>query len=103
MKKFIILLVLAFVAFTMPAQVARNGNIFTTSSSSTSTSKSEATATPYKWADSKGQEYPIFLSKNGRAFVKRVSANTGKEYKHYLGEEISRTICKEMGVEYKEK
>ena len=50
-----------------------------------------------------GKEYPIFLSKNGRAYIMRVSGKTGQEYKHYLGEEISRDLCNKLGVTYVEK
>ena len=64
--------------------------------------KSEPTQTPYVYQVG-GQELPILLSANGRAYVIRISQKTGNEYKYYLGEEISRDICKKMGVEYVEK
>lgn len=64
--------------------------------------KSEPTATPYTYK-SGGKEYPIYLSKSGRAYVLKVSSKTGSEYKYYLGEEISRDICAKMNVEYVEK
>jgi hypothetical protein len=64
--------------------------------------KSEPTATPYTYK-SGDKEYPIYLSKNGRAYVLKVSGKTGNEYKYYLGEEISRDICAKMNVEYVEK
>ena len=43
------------------------------------------------------------ISANGSCFVNKISSKTGKEYKYYLGPEISQEICKEMGVEYKGK
>lgn len=43
------------------------------------------------------------MGKTGSCFIRKTSAKSGKEYPDYLGEEISRTICKEMGVEYKGK
>jgi len=82
------------------AEVKREGKNFVQVSSRSAAA--QPVATPYTWTDSKGKTYPIYLSANGRAYVMRVSGKTGKEYRHYLGEEISRTICKEMGVEYKE-
>ena len=82
------------------AEVKRDGNNFTQVSSRSAAA--QPVATTYTWTDSKGNVYPIYLTKNGRAYVMRVSAKTGKEYRHYLGEEISRTICKEMGREYNE-
>lgn len=80
----------------------RKGNTFEQKAGAR-TSKAEPTATPYKWKDSKGKEYPIFLSASGSAFVNKVSAKTGKEYRNYLGEQMSREICAEMHVEYKGK
>ena len=63
--------------------------------------KSSAIETKYTWQDSKGSTYPIYLSKNGKAFVKMVSKKTGKEYHKYLDKEISIKLCKEYNVEYK--
>ena len=48
--------------------------------------------TSYKWKDSKGVEYTIYLHKYTRGenagkytcFVFRTSKNTGKEYKYYI-------------------
>lgn len=55
--------------------------------------------TPYKWEDSKGNQYPIYMGSSGACFVYRISKN-GNQYKQYLGEEISRDICLKMGVAY---
>ena len=65
--------------------------------------KSEATKTTFTWKDKKGNDYPIYISATGSCFVIRTSAKTGKEYKHYLGKEISEDICKKLGREYKGK
>lgn len=59
--------------------------------------------TPFTFKDKDGKIYPIYISKNGRCYIYRISKKTGNEYKYYLGEEISRDICKELGIEYKEK
>lgn len=58
--------------------------------------------TEYKWKDSKGNEYPLYLHKYTKGenagkytcFVFRVSKNTGKEYKYYIpnGMEIAEQI-----------
>ena len=82
------------------AEVKREGNNFVRVS--TRSAAAQPVATSYTWTDSKGNTYPIYLSKNGRAYVMRVSGKTGKEYKYYLPEDIARTICSEMGIEYKE-
>jgi hypothetical protein len=61
--------------------------------------------TSYKWKDSKGVEYTIYLHKYTRGenagkytcFVFRTSKNTGKEYKYYIpnGMEIANEIKSE--------
>ena len=61
--------------------------------------KQQPRLTPYKWEDSKGNQYPIYIGTSGACYVVRVSKN-GNEYKQYLGEEISRDICLKMGVAY---
>lgn len=63
---------------------------------------SEDILTEYKWKDSKGNEYPLYLHKYTKGenagkytcFVFRVSKNTGKEYKYYIpnGMEIAEQI-----------
>ena len=55
------------------------------------------------WKDSKGNEYPVYMSSTGSCFVIKTSAKTGKEYRNYLGPEISEQMCKELNVEYKGK
>ena len=102
MKKIIIcvLSMMMASASVMNAEVRREGNTFTQVSESKQ--KAEPTATTYKYTTKDGKEYPIYLSKNGRAYILRVSAK-GNEYRQYLGEEISKTICKELGTEYVEK
>ncbi len=57
--------------------------------------------TGFTWEDSKGNTYPIFISKSGSCYIKKVSKKTGNEYKQYLGAEISADICKQLGIEYK--
>ena len=50
-----------------------------------------------------GTKYPIIMGKTGSCYIIRTSKKTGKEYRQYLGEEISRDICTKMGREYKAK
>lgn len=64
--------------------------------------KAVDTKTKFTWKDSKGKEYPIYISKSGSCYVIKVSAKTGKEYKNYLGAEISQQICKELNINYKD-
>lgn len=81
--------------------ITRSGNTFT--ATSTRSAKSSATETKYEYKDTDGKTYKIFISRNGRCYIKRVSAKSGKEYNKYLPEATSREIAKEMGIEYKEK
>lgn len=50
-----------------------------------STSLGQDTKTEYTYKDSKGRVYDVYLSKRGKAYIKRVSRN-GREYKQYLPE-----------------
>ena len=66
----------------MSAQnVQRQGNVFVEQSDTIKEVKTEYT---YKAKD--GKTYPIFLSKNGKYYIKRVSKKSGKMYKTYLPE-----------------
>lgn len=64
--------------------VQRNGNTFTQVQKGRT--GGEETKTVYTYKDSKGIEYPIYLSSTGKAFIKKVSKKTGKEYRQYLPE-----------------
>ena len=103
MKKLFILFVMMF-AFTTVVNAQsfeREGNTFVSKSNKGSKAKSEPTKTKFTWKDSKGTEYPVYISSTGSCFVIKVSAKTGKEYRNYLGPEISQQICKELNIEYK--
>ena len=95
------MLVVLIASFSMPvmaqAQVTRQGNTFV--QVSTKSGKSSAQQTKYTY-EVGGKKYPIFITKNGRCFINKVSSKSGKEYKYYLDEETSKTIAKEMGITY---
>lgn len=57
--------------------------------------------TEYTWEDKKGVKYPIFISKKGACYIKKISSKTGKEYKQYLQKEIQETIRKELKIDKK--
>ena len=104
MKKFLFILLLAILSFNISVaetKVTREGKVFVQNAHHSSTGVVKST--PYIWKDSKGVEYPIMMSGTGSCFVNKISSKTGKEYKYYLGPEISQEICKELGVEYKGK
>ena len=64
------------------------------------TTESSERETGFTWKDSKGNTYPIYMGKTGSCYIKKISKKSGNEYKQYLGEEISRDICKQLNVEY---
>lgn len=81
--KHLILAVLILISINCFSQnnVKLEGNIFVEQ-----TIKSTDTKTNLSYKDKKGNEYPIYLSKRGKAYIIRVSKKTGKEYKQYLPE-----------------
>ena len=98
---FFLLFILFGLFMTADAQTYKQeGNTF----SSVKTTKTVTPdKTPYTWKDSKGKEYPIYISQSGSCYVIKTSAKTGNTYKQYLGPEISIKICKNLGREYKGK
>ena len=104
MKK-IILAVVMLLAFgiqnTNAQSVVKNGNTFKSVSSSSSRTSRDTLATKFMWENSKGNKYPIIVNKgSGACYVWRKSAKTGKRYKSYLGAEVSKAVCKELGITY---
>lgn len=73
--------------------------------SSTGRVKSNSTAinTGFNWTDSKGNSYSIYMSASGSCYIIKISKTKNKEYRDYLGPEISQDICKKLGKEYKAK
>lgn len=104
MKKliFAVVMLLAFGVQNINAQsVVRNGNTFKSVSSNSSRTSRDTIATKFEWEDSKGNKYPIIVNKDsGACYVWRKSAKTGKMYKSYLGAEVSKAVCKELGITY---
>ena len=78
----------------------QNGKYFVQSSTAKTDKSDESTG--YFWVDKDNVKYPIYISAKGRCFVWKTSKRTGKEYKQYLGEELSRAVCKELKREYVE-
>ena len=103
MKKLFILFIMMFTFTTVvnAQSYERQGNTFVATKGSRA--KSEPTKTKFTWKDSKGNEYPVYMSSTGSCFIIKTSAKTGKEYRNYLGPEISEQMCKELNIEYKGK
>ena len=83
MKKIMLMLCMLLLGGTLAAQdVIRKGNTFTEVSKKKQ--KEALKPTPYTYVASDGTKYPIYISGNGKYFIIRKSAKTGKEYRQYL-------------------
>jgi hypothetical protein len=68
------------------------GKTFTDNVSNSKAGQSdEGTKTEYTYQNKKGENFPILLSKTGKAFYWTTSQKTGKRYRRYLPE-IGRKI-----------
>ena len=102
MKYLLTAMLVMIMAVTSQAQnYTRNGKEFSKVTTVKKTKEDRDTGFTYK--DSNGTVYPIYMSESGSCYIKRVSKKTGKEYKSYLGPEISSQICGDLGVDYKGK
>jgi hypothetical protein len=104
MKK-ILFILSVLLAFTVSVNAdndksyKKDGNTY--SSTGRVNINSKPIATGCTWVDSKGNQYPIFMSASGSCYVIKTSKNTGKEYKCYLKPDVSQDICNKLGKEYK--
>lgn len=84
----IVVLILGFIALALTGakaqKVMQRGNTFI--AVNVDSSKSQETKTKYTFIASDGKEYQIYLSKNGNAYIYRVSKKSGKTYKQYIPE-----------------
>lgn len=98
MKKILIMLLLAVMSMNVCAQSYKvEGNTYTSVSAK---KKTEGKKTPYQYESRDGQKYDIYILDDGRCYTNRVSGTTGKPYRSYLKEEISRDIAKKVGISY---
>lgn len=81
------------------AQTWRGNTIVATQ---TTAKKAAAEKTPFTYQTADGKTYPVYISQRGSCFIIRVS-KAGKEYKQYLGKDVSAEICKKLHREYKGK
>lgn len=88
MKKLFIaaIMLLSWNVGVQAQSVVKSGNTFTQVSNKGGKSGGKETKTQYTFKDSKGNVYPVYLSASGKAFIKRVSKKTDKEYKQYMPE-----------------
>ena len=102
MRIFITLILTIFCAFTtVSAQnYTQKGTTFIENTSNSTSKRGKSIETKYTWQDKEGKSHKIYLSKNGRAFVKVTSKKTGNEYNKYLDEEIALKLSKEYNITY---
>ena len=102
MKTLITSILLLFCAFTtvFAQNYTQKGTTFIENTSNSTSKRGKSIETMYTWQDKEGKSYKIYLSKNGRAFVKVTSKKTGNEYNKYLDEEISIKLSKEYNITY---
>ena len=98
-KLFLIaMLIIASVSASYAQNYTKDGKTYKSEKTIKQSSERE---TGFTWEDSKGIQYPIYMGPSGSCYIKKISKKSGNEYKQYLGEEISKDICKQLGVEYK--
>lgn len=98
MKKILVMLLIAVLSMNVCAQsFVVKDNTYTSVSAK---KKTEGKKTPYTYEARDGQKYPIYILPDGRCYTNRVSGTTGKEYRAYLKEEISKDIAKKCNVQY---
>ena len=102
MRTFITLIIAIFCTFTtVSAQnYTQKGTTFIENTSNSTSKRGKSIETKYTWQDKEGKSHKIYLSKNGRAFVKVTSKKTGNEYNKYLDEEISIKLSKKYNITY---
>lgn len=103
MKKIISIVMLALLSLTVTvnAEVIKEGKVYTQVSKTKS--KTPGKDSGFTWKDSKGNIYPIMVGPSGSCYIIKVSKTSRKEYKQYLGSEVSSEICKELGIKYQPK
>ena len=105
MKKILItiaLMLASTAAWCQQSSYTVEGSTYKSVKSATTKSSVKDTVTPYTFEVS-GTKYPIVMGKTGSCYIVRTSKKSGKEYRQYLGEEVSRDICRKMQREYKGK
>ena len=102
MKTFITIIIAIFCTFTTvyAQNYTQKGTTFIENTSNPTSKRGKSIETKYTWRDKEGKSHKIYLSKNGRAFVKVTSKKTGNEYNKYLDEEISIKLSKEYNITY---
>ena len=102
MRTLITLLITIFCTFTtvFAQNCIQKGTTFIENTSNSISKRGKSIETKYTWQDKEEKLHKIYLSKNGRAFVKVTSKKTGNEYNKYLNEKISIKLSNEYNITY---
>lgn len=102
MKTLITFIITIFCTFTtvFAQNYTQKGTTFIENTLNYASKRGKSIETKYTWKDKEDKSHKIYLSKNGRAFVKVTSKKTGNEYNKYLNEEISIKLSKEYNITY---
>ena len=102
MKTLITFIIAIFCTFTtvFAQNYTQKGTTFIENTSNSTSKRGKSIETKYTWQDKEGKSHKIYLSKNGRAFIKVTSKKTGNEYNKYLDEEIALKLSKEYNITY---
>lgn len=105
MKKLFVIVALMGLTLSANAQSFNvTGNTYTTTASASVQRdvRYNAKETQFTWEDGKGEKHAIWVHvKTGSCFVIMWSEAKQKEYRKWLGREVSADICKRLGREYK--
>ncbi len=71
-------------------------SISETESSTTQKDETSPVKTKFVWKNSSGEEFPVYINSHGSCFIIKKS-KYGKDYRAYLGEEVSEQINNELG------
>lgn len=83
MKKLLILLMLSVSVLTYSQEYKREGDTFIVVKS-TKKSKSSSKETKFAVKDTDGKTYKVYISKNGKTYINKISKKTGKTYRKYV-------------------
>ena len=105
MKKILFYILLPLIScfnfqYALAQNYNKNGNEYSVQKTE---KESKDVKNEFTFKTSNGDIYPRWISANEYAYIIRISKKTGKDYKSYLGKEISIDICKRLNIEYKGK
>lgn len=83
MKKLLILLMLSVSVLSYAQEYKREGNTFIVVKS-TKKSKSSSKETKFTIKDTDGKTYKVYISKNGKTYINKVSKKSGKIHRKYI-------------------